>query len=141
MEPVKKFTIHIGEDQICLDCDPKSLPQGKIVSDRKIQEVFNQVLASSDLYFLKNENVTFTWNGFKVEDWDINTSSGVMHAHLKDFSLEKLNALKNSAKQKTFLKVAIAALSILALIGTHKKFGTLNPMNIYKQVFPRNIPQ
>jgi len=42
--------------------------------------------------------------------------------------------------QKRF-KVAIAALSILALIGTRKKFGTLNPMNIYKQVFPKNIPQ
>lgn len=42
---------------------------------------------------------------------------------------------------QTFLIVYILALTTLALIATHKKFGTLNAMHIYKQVFPRNIPQ
>jgi hypothetical protein len=59
----------------------------------------------------------------------------------KVLNIDDFEINSKQANQKTFLKVAIAALSILALIGTHKKFGTLNPMNIYKQVFPKNIPQ
>ena len=175
MEILKIFKVHIGEDQIRLGWVTKDLPQGRVASDIKIQEVFNQVVEKQNINYLKNKKFDFFWHNILVENWDINiSSSGEIHAYPQLDSLlrkqrskevedvltsksEPFSRLKPKYADDVFkegpdrtpakksnlkpFRIAIAALSILALIATHKKFGTLNPMNIYKQVFPRNIPQ
>lgn len=41
----------------------------------------------------------------------------------------------------TPIRVAITGLAILAIIATHKKFGTVNPKSIWKQIFHKHTPQ
>jgi len=72
-----------------------------------------------------------SWNAECVPDGI--TKEGV------EFLLEKMEVIQT--RKQAFNNLITRVVLLASIIATYKKFGTLNPMNIYKQVFPRNIPQ
>ena len=135
MNPVEIFTLHYDESKkIKLKALPNSLPQGKIISDIKVQEVFNQVLAMNNLSFLKNEEVEFHWRGKEITYWDINTSSGLIEAKLINCSSEKFKDLKNRYHQKQ-IGIGFGAITITAIATacfSKYKYGTFSPLQAWK---------
>jgi hypothetical protein len=127
-EPIENFADSLG----------KSTMESLSLRDVKVFQPEDHNLNFPDLSLYSDQKLKDKLKGLGLSQ---KGSREDLFKRLADYKESPPKINSKQTNQHKFFKVAIAALSILALIGTHKRFGTLNPMNIYKQVFPRNIPQ